>query len=316
MKNMRLYRTIALVLTASMFFTACEKVDVPKSVTDEGKTIVKTPDAELAINVIARDVLPASETFALIHVRRDANSEGSLNKTLTLKMQKSATLISDYNTDNGTAYEELPAAAFTLSEDLSNLTFAPGEFAKEIKITIDKSQMDLSKQYALGFTITEVGEGAIISNDLRNALYSIGLKNQYDGKYRLDGAFYHPTQSPGYDAFTVDVELHTSGPNSVKIYVPDFGGYYGPGLFAGTLNAFGAQEPEYTVNTTTNAVTAQNSYVGAVTFYTMAPGFNSRWEPASKVMYVKYGYNYDPGPVFNPATNREWNYKLTRTGPR
>ncbi|MBI1344087.1 MAG: DUF1735 domain-containing protein [Terrimonas sp.] len=316
MKKIKLLKAGILVLATSFVITACEKVVVPKSVTTEGKTIVKTPDAEVAINVIARDVTPSTETFTLIHLRRDANSEANLNSALSCKMQKNPTLIADYNTANSTSYEELPASSFTLSEDISNLSFAPGEFAKEISITVDKTQLDLSKQYALGFSITEVGGDAIISTDYRNALYSIGLKNQYDGRYMLNGDFYHPTQSPNTDPFSVEVEMHTSGPNSVKMYVPDFGGYYHPGLFGGSLNAFGAQEPEYTINPTTNAITVQNAYPGAVTFYSMVAGYFDRYEPATKTMYDKFGYSLDAGNNVVPGTSRAWTDTLIYLGPR
>lgn len=306
-------RVLGAILLSGVLFASCEKTDVKY---ESGRpVIVKTPQAASAINVIARDVSPTIESFELITVTRDVTNPAQLNSSMTIKLTKNASLIDDYNTANHTEFVELPSAAYTLDTDLSAVTFAPGEFAKKIKMTIDKSHLDLSEQYALGLTISEAPSDVKISVE-KDALFSIGIKNAYDGAYTLNGAFYHPTSSPGYDAFTLDVELHTSGPNSVKLYIPEFGGYYGPGLFSGVLNAFGLQEPEYTVNPVTLKVTAQNSYSAAVTFYTMAPGYDSHWDPATKTMYVKYGYNYSAGPVFNPALNREWTYQLVYEGPR
>jgi hypothetical protein len=48
----------------------------------------------------------------------------------------------------------------------------------------------------------------------------------------------------------------------------------------------------------------------------MAAGYNSHYDPATKKIYAKWGYNYSPGPVFNPATTREWTDVFTYLGPR
>lgn len=230
----------------------------------------------------------------------------------TAKIIISPSVVSEYNSNNGTNYTPVPVTNFSLVSDQFSLS--PGERSQRIKIRIKPSDVAVGEN-AIGLSIAEVS-GAEPSRVAGTLVVALLVKNQYDGRYRLDGAFYHPTSSPGYDPFTVDVELHTSGVNSVKIYVPEFGGYYHPGLFGGVLDAFGAQEPEYTINPTTNEVTVQNAYPGAVTFYQMAPGFNSHYDPAEKVIYAKFGYNYSAGPVFNPATNREWTDKLTYLGPR
>jgi len=282
---------------------------------ESAPSIVKIMGADQEIIVYARDVNPAIDTFILIDLRRDVHGAAALNKPLTVKLELHPTLISDYNTAHGSTYIPLPASAYTLLDDLNNITFAPGEVAKAIRIRVNKNLLDLSEQYALGFKISEVGPGGIISSDRRNVLYSIGIKNAYDGKYQLRFAFYHPTASPNYDNATTTVELHTSGPNSVKIYMPMFGGYYHPILNGGTLTAFGAQEPNFTIGAN-NAVTVQNVFPGAVTFYTMAQGYNSRYDPATKTIYAKFGYNYGAGGAFNPSTTREWTDTLIYIGPR
>lgn len=315
---MRLSNSSLLFALITIVFVSCvKKDDYNKEDGDDynRKQTVLIVGAG-SIETFARDVVPTIDQFALIDLRRYPNNEAELNQPLTVKLVVNPALVDDYNTANGTNYVSMTANSYTFLSDISNITFAAGEAIKVIEIKVDKSFLDLSQQYALGVSISDAGTNAVISGGQKDALYNIGVKNMYDGKYTLDGAFYHPTQSPGYDAFTVDVEMHTSGPNSVKLYVPDFGGYYSPGLFAGSLNAFGAQEPEFTIDPVTNAVTVQNSYVGAVTFYMMAPNFNSHYDPATKKIYAKWGYNYDPGPVFNPANGREWNDVFTYTGPR
>jgi hypothetical protein len=281
---------------------------------ESAPSIVKIMGADQEIIVYARDVNPTIDTFALIDLRRDVHGQSKLNEPLSVKLELHPTLISDYNAANGSNYIPLPASAYTILGDLNNITFAPGEFAKQIPIRIDKSQLNLANQYALGFKISGVGAGGAISTDMRNVLYSIGIKNAYDGRYRLRFAFYHPTASPNYDGAVTDVELHTSGPNSVKIYMPSFGGYYHPILNGGALTAFASQEPNFTIGAG-NSVTVQNSFPGAVTFYSMAQGYNSRYEPGTRTIYAKFGYNYSAG-AFNPSTTREWTDTLIYLGPR
>jgi hypothetical protein len=281
---------------------------------ESAPSIVKIMGADQDIVVYARDVTPAIDTFALIDLRRDVHGPSKLNEPLTVKLELHPTLISDYNAANGTNFIPLPASSYTLLGDLNNITFAPGESAKQIAIRVDKSQLNLSSQYALGFKITSVSGGGIISTEMRNVLYSIGIKNAYDGRYRLRFGFYHPSLSPTYGTAVTDVELHTSGPNSVKIFWPAAGGYAHPILNGSALSYFAAQEPNFTIGTG-NSVTVQNSFPGAVTFYTMAQGYNSRYEPGTRTIYAKFGYNYSAG-AFNPSTTREWTDTLIYLGPR
>jgi hypothetical protein len=281
------------------------------------KQVVQIYGADNDINLYALNVTPTLEDFVLIEVVRYPNSEADAKQPLTIKLNKTSTLITDYNTANGTNYIELPLAAYTLSDDISALTFAPGQSIKQVVIHLKKDQMDLSKQYALGFTLTDAGTGAVINTSLSKVLYSIGLKNSYDGKYTITWTNYHPSQNPGYTGGTTVIELHTTGANTVKMFYPDAGGYAAPAVLASGAIAFGAQEPEYTVNPTTNAVTVQNVFPGAVTFYTMAPGYNSRYDPATRTFYAKWGYGSGgPYPPFDPATTREWTQTFTYTGPR
>ena len=309
-----------LFLSLAIMFASCVKKD---SFYDENtaepnrKTVVQLYGAENDINLYALNILPATEDFVLIEVVRYPNTQADNNQPLTIKLNKTTTLIDDYNSANGTNYIELPLAAYTLSDDISQLKFAPGESIKQVKIHLKKDQMDLSKQYALGFTIADAGTGAIANAALKNVLYSIGLKNSYDGKYTITWTNYHPTQNPGYIGGTTTIEMHTTGANTCKMFYPDAGAYCAPAYLASGAIAFGAQEPEYTVNPATNAVTVQNVFVGAVTFYSMAPGFNSRYDPATRTFYAKWGYGSGgPYPPFDPATTREWTQTFKYTGPR
>lgn len=266
MKNKNIITLIAIV---ALIIASCTKTEIKYE--ENRPTIVRTPDAENEINVVARDVVPTMEEFDLLTLDRSSTKPEDLNTSLTVKVAKLNTLINDYNTAHTTSYIEVPAAAYTLSVDLNNIVFAPGEFIKKIKIKVDKAQLDLSKQYALGFTITEVGSGAKISTN-KSALFSIGIKNKYHGEYHATGIFHHPTAGDR----TIDElkNLITSGANSVKANLGDLGG--------------AGYQMTLTVDPVTNNVT--------ITPAGVTPNINQSWgpnyyNPATKTFHLHYSYN-------------------------
>lgn len=267
------------------------------------------------------DFVSTSQKILAVDFRRDAANNADLNKTVTITIKDDTAAVRAADP----SYVNFPAAWYTLETDAVKtgglggtytLTFKPGEFAKQIYLVIPNATvMSPSSTYAMGFTITSVDNGASISS-LKSTVVTIGAKNAYDGVYEDEFRNYHPTSNPGYTGDVVEVHMITTGSNTCKIYFPDFAGFYNPAVLGGNLTAFGAQEPAYTVDPVTNKVTVQNAFVGAVTFYTMAAGFNSYYDPSARTYYVKFGYNYDAGGVFNAGTSREWIQTLKYLRPR
>jgi hypothetical protein len=206
-------------------------------------------------------------------------------------------------------YTMLPPGGYSLNLDQD----IPSSGELVVPITINKSSLDLSQSYGMTVKIAQVSAG-VISELAKQIVLTFQVKNQYDGKYNITWTNYHPTNNPGYTGSTSTIEMHTSGGNSVKMYWPLYSAYCAPAILNGGLAYFGAQEPNFTVNAN-NTVTVQNSYNGAVTFYTMATGFNSRYDPATKTFYVKWGYSYATPGVFDPGC-REWTQTFNYTGPR
>lgn len=311
-KKFSIFSLLFLVLA----FTSCIKKEVTP-LGDEGKTFLKILGGGSPANEINNyiDFINTSQTVMAIDIRRDAAKNADLNTSMTVTIKDDTAAVREANPD----YLDFPASWFTYEMDGTKtggvggtytLTFKPGEFAKQIYMVIpDATVLDPSSTYALGFTITAVDNGGSISY-AKSQVVTIGAKNAYDGVYEDAFTFYHPAGNPGYTGDVVEVHMITTGSNSCKIYFPDFGGFYNPIFYNGGITAFGSQEPEYTVDPVTNEVTVQNVYPGAVTFYTMAPGFNSRYESSNRTYYVKFGYGYDPGGIFNPAASREWTQTL------
>src|SRR5206468_3891369 len=133
------------------------------------KQTVKIANAS-DIVTIARDVNPTIDTIEVVDLRRAPNNNTELNQPLTVKLVKNATLISDYNTANGTGFVELPANSYTVLGDINNITFQPGQDIIELRIRLDKSKLDLSQQYALGYSLSD-GGSATIETSSKNGLY-------------------------------------------------------------------------------------------------------------------------------------------------
>jgi len=305
----------------SLVLISCEKGEepFPGNVSAE-KPIIKLMEANAGpLKTIALDLSPGISSIKLIEIRRDASSASELNSTQVVKVRLENALISEPSSG---AIFELPRTLYT--NDASNpfdgqywtVTFNPGEFVKFLKINIDPSLLiSLGKRVGLGFQLAEA-PGARISNDLFQVGVEISAKNAYDGVYNLTWTNYHPASNPGYTGSTTEIEMQTTAANKVKIYWPLAGAFCAPSILNGGLSYFLAQEPEYTVNTSTNAVTVQNVASGATTFYAMATGFNSRYDPATKTIYAKWGYNYGAGGAFDPANTREWTQTAVYVRPR
>ena len=67
--------------------SSCEK-DTEINYEPNRQTIVKIKDAEVALNVKARDVLPTIESFDLIRLFRDPTTSAGLGQALTVKLVK------------------------------------------------------------------------------------------------------------------------------------------------------------------------------------------------------------------------------------
>jgi hypothetical protein len=314
-------RSLMAIAATAMLFTACKKAKTWEPLGDAGQTIVKAIGAEapFGYRVINVDLVPEPQILTMLDVRRDVPNNAELNKPMTVVVQDDPGAVTTYDP----TMLPLPANAYTIDASTPNvggnytLRFAPGEFAKEITFTLlDATLLDLNSKYGMGFTISTIDGTGKIAPAQKTVVVEIGIKNDYDGVYRLVFTNYHPTLNATYGPQSnTEVELRTTAANRVKLFWPDAGGYANPAILSGGFSYFGSQEPEYTINTTTNAVTVQNSFPAAATFYTMATGFNNRYFPSTRSMTVKWGYSYTTPGVFD-ASCREWTQEFTYLRPR
>lgn len=263
MKNkLSITKFFLLFVGIVVFVSSCvKKDDYYKKNTNETnrKTTVQLTGASDIIT-FARDVKATNDTFILIDVRRYPNSNAELNQPLTVKLTKNSSLIDAYNTANGTGYIELPSNSYTLLSDINNITFQPGEAVKEIKISVDQSKLDLSQQYALGFSIADAGTNAVAVSSLKDALYAVGVKNKYDGHYQVTGSMTDFANAGLTGAYPMDVFLITAGPNSVYMYDNAVGGAAHTILSGGSLSYYGSFGPQFDFDANDNITDVVNVY--------------------------------------------------------
>ncbi|WP_290713515.1 DUF1735 domain-containing protein, partial [Flavihumibacter sp. CACIAM 22H1] len=156
-----------VLLAISTSISSCVKNEV-KDLGSAGSSIIKILGGTDAPKIVALDLKPGAQSAAVLDIRRDANSEASLNQPVTVTLTNKQALLDAYNDEEGTEYEVLPSNVFTISDpsvvvsgDTWTLNFAAGEFAKEIKLNVDAEKFDLSRSYALGFEIATASAGVI-----------------------------------------------------------------------------------------------------------------------------------------------------------
>jgi len=321
MKNIKrlTYISFFFLLLATVFVSCVKKDDMYKETTDESarKEVLQLMGAG-ELTQFARDVKPTNDTFVLIDLRRYPNTEAELNQPLTVKLQSSPTLIDDYNTANGTSLVELPAASYTLLDDINAVTFQPGEAIKEVKISVDQSQLDLSQAYALAFSVADPGV-AVINSSLKDGIYNIGVKNKYDGNYTMDMTL------KGWGAYGIsdgptltwpsNVQFVTSGAASVTMTNDATGTNLQPAFTsAGDITQFGATNPQFTFDPNTDQLIDVDNLTPddgrGRDFHVNAAAGPSYYDPATKSVVAHYIM------VQNGRPDQTIDITLTYVGPR
>lgn len=213
-------RSIITTAAASVFIlSSClKKTDRLGFTNDKGSIL-----SEIATHnehdplFVSVEPLPAVETVDLLKVAFH-NAKNLPSGDIKIKLALKPSLITDYNTANGTAFLPLPFAAYTLSDPTLEVTIPKGTYGeKQLKITITKAALSLTQTYALGFTIQSVSEG-VISTIAKDFLFVVGVKNKYDGVYAVTGTFLDVTNANFVGTYPLEWELVTNGPSQNVVY--------------------------------------------------------------------------------------------------
>lgn len=352
MKFINLFKQFAGLAVVAAVATSCDKVDVPEPLGDGGQTVVKIiaggPTDEPGAPLLGVDFVNTAQTALLADIRRDVPSTAALNSTQTVTVKVDTAMLRAFNEQqiaNGLApYSVMPSAWYTGDPAFTwggtfELTFAPGELAKQIKINIPNATLfDPSSTYAFPFTIISVSPDNTISNS-HSIISLIGAKNDYDGVYEVTGSFVDYTNATFMGYYPNEYHLVTTGASSVDVK-QEINGAYVPGylfLTSPTQGSFyGAYGLTMTFDPSTNLISDLHNYYGDPTkapnaignpaqgsgaplYQAVGPNFRravldptgvNHYDPASKTVTIKYWLvqaNTSPG---NPRAvmTETWRY--------
>lgn len=208
-----------------------------------------------------------------------------LNKDVNITIVLAPELVTAYNTEKGTHYEVLPAAGFELA---TTVTVAAGKEYVSVPLKLKKNALDPAKTYALGAKVTTTSDPSIkLPARSKEALIGIVIRNAYDGVYQLRGSAEHPT-NPDLTGRVNATEwsLATNGATNVITSTSH------PWASASGSTLPKANLTIFTIDPATNKVTVSDN-VGAG--FTNSPGYDSRYDPATKTIYAKWQYSGSGG---------------------
>ena len=265
-------KILFFTLSASLFLTSCLKdkgfenneygINNPGSASKG----VSFPRGDADKYTVGLDAV--SSTLQTVSDAIVVNSEsGTLPTTdVTVKLALDPTLLTDYNTANGTAIVPFSPALYSISS--LNVIIKAGTNQGRVDIKIPSTvPLDLSKSYGVGFRIISVDNGYTIASNLKTLFLEFNLKNKYDGVYAVTGTFSDITNATFGGNYPREYELVTTGPNSVDVKQAINGETIPGYLFlAGTAGSFfGNFGASVIFNTTTDKAIEFRNFYGVTT---------------------------------------------------
>jgi hypothetical protein len=272
---------IGLLIFFSLLLISCKKNDVFGDIEpNTSRVIAEFTDARTGTHV-AQAFTPNPLELELTELRIEPRSV--VDGDIKVKVIVNPVVVAEYNAANGTTYTPVPATAFSL---LSNeFAFNRERRTAMVRATISPSAI-LDDTYAVGLSIAEVSNGEI-SSIAKSVIVFISIKNAYDGIYSIKG--YSEIPGTGYIGnFTVpcseEVGVVTASDNAVFLSPAQ------PVADGGSFVYISNLLPTIQFDLTTNKVTGVTAQSGGIDLiFPYDAGYDSRYDPATKTIYLKYG---------------------------
>jgi hypothetical protein len=218
----------------------------------------------------------------------------------------------------GTAKTKLlPSANYTLG----TLEFdVPANSTVSVPITIiNNNTIPLDTLYGIGLKIDSI-TGATIDNTAKSIVVRFDLRNKFDGRYRVTGTMVDIAAPTITGYFPQDVDLITSGANSMTMIPRDLGipGFL---ILSGTsLSYYGSFGPIFTLNLTNNKIVSVTNYYGQPASNTRSaeidPSGTNQYDPATKTITIKFFMKQPNTVTTAPNIRVYYNNTFTYLGPR
>ena len=271
---------------------------------------VAFPQATVGVTLgLTASATPVTVEGPIITLEQDGNPSSDV--VVTLQMNNALV--------TGAGLNILPVTAYSTN---LTVTIPAGKKSVVVPITFPNSAtLNPNLTYGIGFSIVSITEGYTIARNMSNVLFTVTVRNKYDGVYSVVSGKvtrYTAPGSPANDALSgslagnPDVRLITASPNTVTIPAP---ASPNPGTiyWANGQNSqvAGIDGVTITVNETTNAVTVSSAGNATLANWSgSTPGITyNRYDPATKTFYLAFRWN--------PTANvREYEIVLRYKGPR
>lgn len=242
MKN--IFNKIGLLALTLLTLTSCLDED-PIFDPDQVENVIEFYDIGLisapgSVYPLYAKTFPASDAIEMKIILSYSGAHEN-NQDINVKFKLDPEALVRYNESEGTNYQVLPSDLYTM--DAMEVTIPKGQRQVEKTITFNTLDFDLSKDFALPFTITESSHG-IISGNFETAIFAVGAVNKYDGVYEVTGEFSDATNGAFSGVYPYEVELRTVNGSTVGRWDVDLGspqGYlFNTGGGASYYGSFGA----------------------------------------------------------------------------
>ena len=315
-----LIKSIIPLLGVLFLLESCKKDTTTAPLGDAGKTVVRISgggDAPAyAGSLLGVNFLATTQVIDALDIRRETPNAGELATSMTVVVKDDTAALRAYNLANGSNALPLPRAWYTANFPATGIggtytvTFAPGDFAKTISLTIPNSTLlDPSATYGLAFTILSTNPSVTISSG-KTYVFMVGAKNAYDGIYSVVSGNVQRYSAPGVPttgdalngslAGNGDVTMTTTGANTVYMYGIRWHDGANGGLVGGVDPIYITVDPS---TNTTNSNSTTNLTLGNWL------GHTNKYDPATKTFYLAMRWN----PL---TTTREYEIVLKYKQPR
>jgi hypothetical protein len=279
-KSINMRKTLLLLGSLWFVFFSCKRGSVFGDIEPNvNRVIVEFTDAGPGTSV-TRDFSTGIIDVELTELR--LNTRTVTNHSTNIKVIANPSVVTEYNRINGTSYVAAGAAGFALTNDY---VLGPQQRNVMIKAALRPSSF-LDQPYAIGLSIAEVSDGEI-SSIAKNVIVFVSIKNEYDGIYQLKGYSEIPgTTFTGHFSLDCAEELAVATSGNSSVFLSPAQPAYSSGSFAYITNLL----PDITLDKATGKVTAVKSRAGGIgLIFPFDAAYDSRYEAATKTLYVKYG---------------------------
>lgn len=303
MKKNNIFKYLAILSVLLIGFASCEKTKDADPIGDRGQTVVKLVNGGTPGHILKGiDFVTTSQSIDIADVRRDVPNTAEMNRTMNIVIKDDTAALRQYNIDEGTDLQIMPSSWYTLNIPRSgpggtySITLAPGELAKQITITIPNATLlDPGETYGFPFTIVSADANGNIS-EAKTIVYEIAAKNDYDGVYSGKGYGFlgGNTVAPHLFSWDCDFDINLITVAGDKV-VMDAQPLY-RGTPPTTTYGFSTVVPAFTFDAVTNKVIAVTPSPGSLPMNFPVDGgtYDSRYDPATKTIYVSFGVNNSP----------------------